>query len=64
MFALPDGRAAAYKIEDGAARVRPALTVAVLRALGADAPELAGIGHVPVLGGGRPVGEIRVTLPA
>jgi L-asparaginase II len=62
-FALPDGRAAAYKIEDGAARVRPALTVAVLRALGADAPELARIGHVPVLGGGRPVGQIRVTLP-
>ena len=63
MFALTEGRAAANKNEDGAARVRPALTAAVLRALGADAPALAGIGHVPVLGGGRSVGEIRITLP-
>ncbi|MGE5131516.1 MAG: asparaginase [Gemmatimonadota bacterium] len=63
-FALPDGRAAAYKIEDGAARVRPALTVAILRFLGVDGAGLDEIGTVPVLGGGRPVGQLRVTLPA
>ena len=63
-FALPDGRAAAYKIEDGAARAHPALTVALLRFLGADAAGLDEIGNVPVLGGGRPVGQLRVTLPA
>lgn len=105
-FALPDGRAAAYKIEDGAARVRPALSAALLRFLGAadaggkpggasqaaraasqpataasqpanasgtqregagpaaaDPAALARIGQVPVLGGGRPVGEIRIVLP-
>lgn len=66
-FALPDGRAAAYKIEDGAARVRPALSAELLRVLGVDDPAglaaLARIGQVPVLGGGRPVGEIRITLP-
>jgi L-asparaginase II len=71
-FALADGRAAAYKIEDGASRVRPALTVALLRALGvggagagqaeADGAALDRIGNVPVLGGGRVVGEIRITL--
>ncbi len=73
-FALPDGRAAAYKIEDGAARVRPALTAALLRlpslsqpASGQPASDEAAldrIGHVPVLGGGQVVGEIRITLPS
>jgi L-asparaginase II len=112
-FAMPDGRAAAYKVEDGAARVRPALTVARLRTLGVGGPDgrragaglpaaggrrppgaaaagapvdgppvdgalvdgalvdgalvdvdaLERIGHVPVLGGGSQVGEIRITLP-
>ena len=41
-FALADGRAAAYKFEDGAARARPALTAALLRWLGAGGPEAAG----------------------
>lgn len=63
-FALPDGRAAAYKIEDGAGRVRPALTAALLRALGAGTGQaLSQLGHVPVLGGGDVVGAVRVTLP-
>lgn len=69
-FALPDGRAVAYKFEDGAARARPALTAALLGFLGAaglpavDLAALCEAGRVPVLGGGRPVGEIRITLPA
>jgi L-asparaginase II len=69
-FALPDGSAAAVKIEDGAARALPALTVALLRSLGADTADgtdvtaLGRIADVPVQGGGRPVGHIRPVLPS
>lgn len=59
-FALADGRAGALKIDDGAARARVPLTVAVLRALGVDAPVLDRLATTPVLGGGEPVGEVRV----
>lgn len=68
-FALADGRAGAYKIEDGAARARPPLTVALLRALGAaaepgaDTAALDQIAAVPVLGGDTVVGEVRATVP-
>jgi L-asparaginase II len=67
-FALGDGRAAAFKLDDGAREARPAVTVAVLRALGADlsglSPEaLRHLARPPVYGGGRVVGEIRATLP-
>jgi L-asparaginase II len=64
-FALADGRAGAFKIEDGAARGRVPVTVALLRMLGADvAPgadvaALAELATAPVTGGGRVVGEIR-----
>jgi L-asparaginase II len=64
-FALADGRAGAFKIEDGAARGRVPVTVAVLRRLGADAvpgadlAALAKLATSPVYGGGRAVGEIR-----
>jgi L-asparaginase II len=66
-FALPDGRAAAFKIDDGGQRARPAVTVALLRALGTDQDLLAGLGALaapPVLGGGQVVGQIRVKIPA
>jgi L-asparaginase II len=56
-FALPDGSAAAVKIEDGSARARTPVTVAVLAALGAQPP--AGLAAAAVTGGGAPVGEIR-----
>jgi L-asparaginase II len=68
-FALPDGHAAAVKIEDGAARALPAVTVALLRRLGvgstigADVAALDLVASVPVLGGGRAVGQIRPILP-
>jgi L-asparaginase II len=73
-FALPDGRAAAFKVEDGGSRAVPALCVALLRGLGVyeetgdqarpvDIAALDAAGDVPVLGGGRVVGKIRVTLP-
>ena len=55
--ALPDGRALAVKVLDGSPRALPALVVALLRALGVDAPA-----SDPVLGGGAPVGEVRPTL--
>lgn len=58
--ALPDGRAVALKIGDGASRARPPVMVAALRALGvAEAPVLAELAQTPVLGGGRRVGEVR-----
>ena len=56
-FALADGSAAALKIEDGGARARTPITVAILTALGAQAP--ADLASVVVRGGGYPVGEIR-----
>jgi L-asparaginase II len=56
-FALPDGSAAALKIEDGNARARTPVTVAILTALGAQPP--ADLATTVVKGGGYPVGEIR-----
>ena len=59
-FALADGSAAALKIEDGGARARTPITVAILTALGAQAP--ADLATIVVKGGGHPVGEIRPAL--
>ena len=61
--ALPDGSAAVVKIADGAARARTPVLVAALRALGCDASVLDELATTPVLGGGHPVGEVRVTGP-
>ena len=66
-FALADGSAGAFKIEDGAARGRVPVTVALLRRLGAEAvpgadvAALAELAVAPVYGGGEVVGEIRAT---
>jgi L-asparaginase II len=66
-FALADGRAGAFKIDDGAARGRVPVTVGLLRELGAEAEPgadtalLAELAASPVYGGGRVVGEIRAT---
>ena len=57
--ALPDGRSVALKVLDGAQRPRPVVMAAALRALGCDAPVLDDVGHVPVLGHGRPVGVVE-----
>ena len=56
-FALPDGSAAAVKIEDGNARARTPVTVAILAALGVQPP--AELATSVVIGGDSPVGEIR-----
>ena len=65
---LPDGSALAFKVLDGADRPRPALLAEALRIAGAlevpgaDPAALAELGHVPVLGGGEPVGAVRPVL--
>ncbi|HEX4687723.1 MAG TPA: asparaginase [Nocardioides sp.] len=66
--ALRDGRAFALKTDDGAARVRPVLMAEALRRSGVledegvDADAVRRTGLVELLGGGRPVGEIRAIL--
>jgi L-asparaginase II len=63
-FALADGRAGAFKIDDGGQRARPAVTIALLAAMGVDDALLADLGALArpaVRGGGQVVGEIRPT---
>ncbi|HEY3139815.1 MAG TPA: asparaginase, partial [Acidimicrobiales bacterium] len=62
VVALDDGRAAALKIADGAARARMPVMVAALRRLGVANRELDAIANVPILGHGRPVGAVRAHL--
>ncbi|GAB3712812.1 asparaginase [Mariniluteicoccus flavus] len=57
---LPDGRGIAVKIDDGTPRGSAIIVAETLRALGFDHPELTRLSTVPVLGHGRPVGEIRL----
>ena len=64
-LALPDGRAFAFKIDDGAIRaVGPVLARALRRmGVGAEAEEvLARIGDEPLLGGGQRVGAVRAVF--
>jgi L-asparaginase II len=61
--ALTDGSAAVVKVADGAARARVPVLVALLRLLGCEAPVLDELATTPVLGGGNPVGEVRVAGP-
>lgn len=58
--ALPDGRAVAVKISDGAGRARVPVTAGALARAGVDASLLKEFGGEVVLGGGLPVGEVRV----
>ncbi|RKT08639.1 asparaginase [Streptomyces sp. 3211.6] len=57
--ALPDGRAVAVKIADGADRARVPVTAAALARAGVDPRLLVGFRGEPTTGGGRPVGGIR-----
>jgi L-asparaginase II len=67
--ALPDGRTFATKTDDGAARARPVLMAALLEGLGVtgepgvDGDAVRRTGEAVLLGGGRPVGEIRAVAP-
>ncbi|MDN5382757.1 MULTISPECIES: asparaginase [Streptomyces] len=60
--ALPDGRALAFKIEDGAVRALGPVLARALALAGLDAPVLDRIGHAPLLGGGREVGKVRAVF--
>jgi L-asparaginase II len=68
-LALADGQAGAFKIDDGTQRARPAITVALLRELGAgqlpgaDSAALDQLAVTAVTGGSRVVGRVRATLP-
>ena len=61
----PGGRAVAIKVDDGdaARRVRIPATIAALRALGVDAGVPDELSRPLLYGGGRVVGEVRVSLP-
>ena len=66
--ALPDGRSFATKTDDGAARARPVVMAALLARMGVDVEDgvdtdaVRRTGEHVLLGGGRPVGEIRATV--
>ena len=57
--ALPDGRAVALKILDGAERARPPVLLAALERLGVRAEGVEDLALPPVLGGGAVVGAVR-----
>ena len=57
LLSLEDGRACVFKVSDGSDRAFPAIVKAVLSAWNIDAE----IDPVPVKGGGRETGEIRVS---
>ncbi len=61
--ALPDGRALALKIADGAHRARPAVYLAGLAALGISVDDVAPRLTQTILGHCEPVGEVRALWP-
>ena len=56
--ALPDGRAVAIKIADGASRARPPVMLAALAGLGVDVSIAAPLVRELTMGGGRVVGQV------
>ncbi|MFE0387885.1 asparaginase [Streptomyces bungoensis] len=58
--ALPDGRAVAVKIADGANRARVPVAAAALARAGVEPGLLTAFAGEPLLGGGQPVGRVRV----
>ncbi|GAA0626613.1 asparaginase [Streptomyces crystallinus] len=60
--ALPDGRALAFKVDDGAARALGPVLARALRLLGVTGPVVDRIGSAPLLGGAERVGEIRAAF--
>ncbi|MGW8374191.1 asparaginase [Streptomyces sp. ODS28] len=57
--ALPDGRALAFKLDDGGTRALGPVLARALERMGVETPVLARIAEAPLLGGGERVGEIR-----
>ncbi|MFF3289407.1 asparaginase [Streptomyces sp. NPDC003023] len=62
VVALADGRALAFKIDDGATRALGPVMARVLRLMGVDSPVVDRIGHMPLLGGGAEVGSVRAAF--
>ncbi|MDQ0794899.1 asparaginase [Streptomyces sp. B1I3] len=60
--ALADGRALAFKIDDGSARALGPVLARSLELLGVDAPVVTRIGRAPLLGGGAEVGAVRAAF--
>ncbi|MFJ8858751.1 asparaginase [Streptomyces sp. NPDC102451] len=60
--ALPDGRALAFKIDDGSVRALGPVLARSLELLGVDAPVVSRIGRAPLLGGDAEVGGIRAAF--
>ncbi|MFF3835346.1 asparaginase [Streptomyces sp. NPDC002458] len=60
--ALPDGRALAFKIDDGSTRALGPVLARSLELLGVDAPVVSRIGRAPLLGGDVEVGGIRAAF--
>ncbi|WP_410089448.1 asparaginase [Streptomyces sp. gb1(2016)] len=60
--ALPDGRALAFKIDDGSTRALGPVLARSLELLGVDAPVVSRIGRAPLLGGDAEVGGIRAAF--
>ncbi|MER7941303.1 asparaginase [Streptomyces sp. NPDC094458] len=60
--ALPDGRALAFKIDDGSTRALGPVLARSLELLGVDAPLVSRIGRAPLLGGDAEVGGIRAAF--
>ncbi|EST21681.1 hypothetical protein N566_27275 [Streptomycetaceae bacterium MP113-05] len=60
--ALPDGRALAFKIDDGSVRALAPVLARALTSMGVTGPVVDRLTDNPLLGGGRPVGEIRATF--
>ena len=57
---MPDGPGVVVKIADGSDRARLPIALAVLESLGVGTSALSSVPVPPVLGGGAPVGELRV----
>ncbi|MGW1258086.1 asparaginase [Streptomyces sp. NPDC002513] len=60
--ALPEGRALAFKVDDGGTRTLGPVLARALTLMGVDAPVVARIGRAPLLGGDREVGGIHAVF--
>ncbi len=60
--ALPDGRAVAFKIDDGGGRAVGPVLARALRTMGVGEEAVRRIADSPLLGGGRRVGEVRAVF--
>ncbi|MEV6287369.1 asparaginase [Kribbella sp. NPDC051770] len=61
-MSTPDGHAVAVKVIDGNPRATTALALTLLEKCGADVSAAEELRHVPVLGGGQPVGKIHPAI--